>query len=230
MRDVIVIGGGHNGLVAAAYLAAAGVKVTVLERRAQVGGSAATEEFHPGFRNSVAAYAGLAPEPYDHPRPRPRAPRASHRRASVVELPAPARRALSQGRARAHERGDRQILRPRRRAARRLRGAARAPDRGPARARAQNPAQSGDRTGPRRRSHEPPRNRQSRQTACVRSGSKGSAISSSSSPVRPAMSSTNGSRAIRSRRSSASTGSWEPMPAPMPREPATCSCITAGAR
>jgi len=53
---VVIIGGGHNGLVCAAYLAAAGLKVTVLERRSVVGGAAVTEEFHPGFRNSVAAY------------------------------------------------------------------------------------------------------------------------------------------------------------------------------
>ena len=56
MRDAVIIGGGHNGLVCAAYLAAAGLKVTVLERRGVVGGAAVTEEFHPGFRNSVAAY------------------------------------------------------------------------------------------------------------------------------------------------------------------------------
>src|ERR1700691_5403045 len=55
-RDVVIIGGGHNGLVCAAYLAAAGLKVTVLEARGVVGGAAVTEEFHPGFRNSVAAY------------------------------------------------------------------------------------------------------------------------------------------------------------------------------
>jgi phytoene dehydrogenase-like protein len=54
--DALIIGGGHNGLVCAAYLAAGGLKVTVLERRAVVGGAAVTEEFHPGFRNSVAAY------------------------------------------------------------------------------------------------------------------------------------------------------------------------------
>ncbi|HZL01390.1 MAG TPA: NAD(P)/FAD-dependent oxidoreductase [Caulobacteraceae bacterium] len=54
--DVLIIGGGHNGLVCAFYLARAGLKVRVLERRGVVGGAAVTEEFHPGFRNSVAAY------------------------------------------------------------------------------------------------------------------------------------------------------------------------------
>src|ERR1044072_8462653 len=56
MHDAVIIGGGHNGLTCAAYLAMAGLKVVVLERRHVVGGAAVTEEFHPGFRNSVAAY------------------------------------------------------------------------------------------------------------------------------------------------------------------------------
>ncbi|MCC6595765.1 MAG: NAD(P)/FAD-dependent oxidoreductase [Rhodanobacteraceae bacterium] len=56
MYDAILVGGGHNGLVCAAYLAKAGKRVLVLERRGVVGGAAVTEEFHPGFRNSVAAY------------------------------------------------------------------------------------------------------------------------------------------------------------------------------
>jgi len=55
MLDAIIIGGGHNGLVCANYLAMAGKKVRVLERRSVVGGAAVTEEFHPGFRNSVAS-------------------------------------------------------------------------------------------------------------------------------------------------------------------------------
>jgi phytoene dehydrogenase-like protein len=55
-HDAIIIGGGHNGLVCAAYLGMAGLKVKVVERRAVVGGAAVTEEFYPGFRNSVAAY------------------------------------------------------------------------------------------------------------------------------------------------------------------------------
>lgn len=54
--DVIIIGAGHNGLTCAAYLAMAGLRVRVVERRTVVGGAAVTEEFHPGFRNSVAAY------------------------------------------------------------------------------------------------------------------------------------------------------------------------------
>src|SRR3984957_17937029 len=54
--DVVIIGAGHNGLVCAAYLAMAGLRVKVVERRHVVGGAAATEEFQPGFRHSVAAY------------------------------------------------------------------------------------------------------------------------------------------------------------------------------
>jgi phytoene dehydrogenase-like protein len=54
--DVLIIGAGHNGLTCAAYLAMGGMRVKVVERRAVVGGAAVTEEFHPGFRNSVAAY------------------------------------------------------------------------------------------------------------------------------------------------------------------------------
>jgi len=54
--DAVIIGAGHNGLVAAGYLARAGHSVTVLERRGMVGGAAVTEEFHPGFRNSVCSY------------------------------------------------------------------------------------------------------------------------------------------------------------------------------
>lgn len=56
ITDVVILGGGHNGLVCAFYLARAGLKVTVLERRHVVGGAAVTEEFHPGFRNSTASY------------------------------------------------------------------------------------------------------------------------------------------------------------------------------
>src|SRR5206468_11791011 len=55
--DAIVIGGGHNGLVAACYLAKAGKRVLVVERHHTVGGAAITEEIAPGFRVSVASYS-----------------------------------------------------------------------------------------------------------------------------------------------------------------------------
>jgi len=55
--DAVIIGGGHNGLVAACYLARAGKRVLVLERYHTVGGAAITEEIHPGFRVSVASYS-----------------------------------------------------------------------------------------------------------------------------------------------------------------------------
>jgi phytoene dehydrogenase-like protein len=54
--DAVIIGGGHNGLVCACYLAAGGLSVAIFERRGVVGGAAVTEEFHPGFRNSTASY------------------------------------------------------------------------------------------------------------------------------------------------------------------------------
>src|SRR5207249_12323347 len=56
-RDVVISGGGHNGLVTAFYLAKAGFKPLVLERRTQPGGAAITEEFHPGFRCSTLAHS-----------------------------------------------------------------------------------------------------------------------------------------------------------------------------
>src|SRR5687768_18333225 len=54
--DCVIVGGGHNGLVAAAYLARAGRKTLVLERRPLVGGAAMTEEVFPGFKFSVFSY------------------------------------------------------------------------------------------------------------------------------------------------------------------------------
>src|ERR1051325_3871664 len=54
---IVIVGAGHNGLVAACYLAKAGLKPLVLERRGVVGGAAVTEEFHEGFRCSTLAHA-----------------------------------------------------------------------------------------------------------------------------------------------------------------------------
>ena len=63
-HDAIIIGGGHNGLTCAGYLARAGMKVVVVERRHIAGGACVTEEFYPGFRNSSCSYLVglLAPE------------------------------------------------------------------------------------------------------------------------------------------------------------------------
>ena len=58
--DAIIVGGGHNGLVTAAYLARAGQQVLVLEQRETLGGAAATEEIFPGFKVNTGAHdAGL---------------------------------------------------------------------------------------------------------------------------------------------------------------------------
>ena len=56
IHDVVIIGGGHNGLTCAYYLAKKGLKVAILEAADKVGGAAVTDEFHPGFRNSAASY------------------------------------------------------------------------------------------------------------------------------------------------------------------------------
>jgi phytoene dehydrogenase-like protein len=62
-REIVIVGGGHNALIAAFYLAQKGLKPLVLERRGIVGGASVTEEFHPGFRCSTLAHAGGPPLP-----------------------------------------------------------------------------------------------------------------------------------------------------------------------
>jgi phytoene dehydrogenase-like protein len=62
-REVVIVGAGHNALVAAFYLAQKSLRPLILERRAVVGGAAVTEEFHPGFRCSTVAHAGGPPLP-----------------------------------------------------------------------------------------------------------------------------------------------------------------------
>jgi len=127
MHDVVIIGGGHNGLVCSAYLAMAGFKIVVLDQRHVVGGAAVTEEFSPGFANSVASYTvsllnpkiirdldlilyRLPFEPEDHSRPRSSRARTAHHRASDIEFPAAGRQTLSEGRRRPNETAGRKIL------------------------------------------------------------------------------------------------------------------------
>ena len=99
--DAVVIGGGHNGLTCAAYLAGAGLSVCVLERRAVLGGAAVTEEFHPGFRNSTASYTVSLLHPKVIRDLRLEQHGLSRHRAPVREFPAVARGRIPQGRRRA---------------------------------------------------------------------------------------------------------------------------------
>jgi phytoene dehydrogenase-like protein len=102
--DVIIIGAGHNGLTCAAYLAMAGLRVKVVDRRKVVGGAAVTEEFHPGFRNSVAAYTVslLNPQIISDLRLPEHGLRIVERRAQNF-LPAPDGRYLLTGEGRTHQ-------------------------------------------------------------------------------------------------------------------------------
>jgi phytoene dehydrogenase-like protein len=102
--EVIIIGAGHNGLTCAAYLAKAGLRVKVVERRKLVGGAAVTEEFHPGFRNSVAAYTVslLNPQIVSDLRLHDHGLRIVERRAQNF-LPSPDGRYLLTGEGRTHE-------------------------------------------------------------------------------------------------------------------------------
>jgi phytoene dehydrogenase-like protein len=102
--EVIIIGAGHNGLTCAAYLAMAGLRVTVVDPRKVVGGAAVTEEFHPGFRNSVAAYTVslLNPQIITDLRLANHGLRIVERRAQNF-LPAPDRGYLLTGEGRTHQ-------------------------------------------------------------------------------------------------------------------------------
>jgi phytoene dehydrogenase-like protein len=102
--DVLIIGAGHNGLTCAAYLAMAGLRVKVVDRRKVVGGAAVTEEFHPGFRNSVAAYTVslLNPQVISDLKLAEHGLRIVERRAQNF-LPAPDGRYLLTGEGRTHQ-------------------------------------------------------------------------------------------------------------------------------
>ena len=107
--DVVIIGAGHNGLTCAAYLGMAGLKVKVVERRPVVGGAAVTEEFCPGFRNSVAAYTVSLLNPKIIADLAPRRSRSADRRTPRAEFPSHAGRPASARRRRSHRRQHREL-------------------------------------------------------------------------------------------------------------------------
>ena len=199
--DAIIIGGGHNGLTCAAYLGMAGLRVRVLERRDVVGGACVTEEFHPGFRNSTAAYTVSLLQPKVIRDLETARAWLAHRRAPRAEFPAAAGWPLSAHRRGPHRARDREIQRQGCRALCRLSG----------------------RDRPRRRCAAQPRARGAAQSR-ARAISPARCASSASSPRsargfgrttasrrrfgccanRPATCSTTGSSPIRSRRCSAS--------------------------
>ena len=120
--DRVVIGGGHNGLTAAAYLARAGRKVLVLERRHVLGGAAVTEEVFPGFKFSVCSYVVslLRPEIIrELDLPRPRTGDSSPRR--HIHADAERRLPVARERSCAHPPRDRAPFTRRRRGVRRIR-------------------------------------------------------------------------------------------------------------
>ena len=100
--DVVIIGAGHNGLTCAAYLAMAGLRVKVVERRKVVGGAAVTEEFHPGLPQFGRRLHRQPAQSADHRRPEARRARPAHRRAPRAEFPARPRWQLSADRRRPH--------------------------------------------------------------------------------------------------------------------------------
>ena len=164
MTDVVVIGGGITALSPRPISPRPASRSRCSSGAAQVGGAAATEEFHPGFRNSVAAYTVslLNPKVIRDLDLAAHGLRIVERPLSNF-LPLPDGRYLKSGPGRTESRG-RKILRPRRRAARVLRGAARAPGRRLARARARDAAEPRDRTWARRQSRRPRRYRQGRKS------------------------------------------------------------------
>ena len=229
VRDAVIIGGGHNGLVCAAYLAAAGLKVTVLERRAVVGGAAVTEEFHPGFRNSVAAYTVSLLNPKiirDLELPR-HGLRVVERQ--IGEFPASERHRISESRRGKNRAGSGEVFGARCRAPLRLWYPARSDRRCAARSRARNSAERQRRelaggvarTAAGRALGQA--NREARHDAAAR-------IAGSVRQVGGRLSRLAGSRALRSRRRTASTASSATTRVPTRRAPPTCCCTTCSAR